>query len=105
MFGRETRMLLRHCLEQGTSKSALAPSWASIATRSAGGLATAISIVISTACPFGMGRGHRWRRSRREDSDGYRAAQMSFSRRDNLILLDKPAGGRKHAASDVLEDR
>lgn len=24
MFGRETRMLLRHCLDQGTSKSALA---------------------------------------------------------------------------------
>ncbi len=36
MFGRETRMLLRHYLEQGTSKSTLAASWVSAETRFTG---------------------------------------------------------------------
>ena len=34
MFGRETRMLLRHYLEQGTTTARWRVSWASAATRS-----------------------------------------------------------------------
>ena len=50
MFGRETRMLLRHYLEQGTSKSALARQLASASTRFIAGFATAASIAIWAPC-------------------------------------------------------
>ena len=46
MHGRETRMLLRHYLEQARARARWRASWASAATRSIAGFATAISIAI-----------------------------------------------------------
>ena len=63
MIGRETRMLLRHYLEQGASKSALLVSSGSAGTQFTDGFEPAISIEISTRCPCGTGHGGPCRRS------------------------------------------
>jgi hypothetical protein len=61
MFGRETRMLLRHYLEQGTSKSALARQLG--VSRDTIHADQVISIAISMTSRCTMDRGRRCRRS------------------------------------------
>lgn len=56
MFGRETRMLLTHYLERGTSKSALARKLGVHATRFIAGFAMATSIGIWMGRPCATGR-------------------------------------------------
>ena len=63
MFGRETRMLLRHYLEQGTSKSALARQLGVSRDTIHRWIATATLIAISRRSRCSTVRGHRCRPS------------------------------------------